>query len=82
GILLAGAVGYGVAGVFLVRGAPDLALTQFLVETMTLVVVVLVLRPMPARFSPGRTRFRVRLVRAVAAGAVGALVTGFALVAS
>ncbi|MFB8778510.1 Na+/H+ antiporter subunit A [Streptomyces albogriseolus] len=82
GILLAGAVGYGVAGVFLVRGAPDLALTQFLVETMTLVVVVLVLRRMPARFSPGRTRPRVRLVRAVAAGAVGALVTGFALVAS
>ncbi|MFE0823336.1 Na+/H+ antiporter subunit A [Streptomyces sp. NPDC058847] len=82
GILLAGAVGYGVAGVFLVRGAPDLALTQFLVETMTLVVVVLVLRRMPARFSPGRTRPRVRLVRAVAAGAVGVFVTGFALVAS
>ncbi|MEU0340468.1 hydrogenase subunit MbhD domain-containing protein [Streptomyces bobili] len=49
GILLAGAVGYGVAGVFVVRGAPGLALTQFLVETMTLVVVVLVLRRMPAR---------------------------------
>lgn len=82
GILLAGAVGYGVAGVFVVRGAPDLALTQFLVETMTLVVVVLVLRRMPARFSPGRTMLRVRLVRAVAAGAVGILVTCFALVTS
>ncbi len=82
GILLAGAVGYGVAGVFLVRGAPDLALTQFLVETMTLVVVVLVLRRMPARFSPGWTRPRVRLIRAAVAGAVGVFVTGFALVAS
>ncbi|MEW1871681.1 Na+/H+ antiporter subunit A [Streptomyces caelestis] len=82
GILLTGAVGYGVAGMFLVRGAPDLALTQFLVETMTLVVVVLVLRRMPARFSPGRTMTRVRLVRAAAAGAVGVLVTCFALVAS
>ncbi|MFI6012618.1 Na+/H+ antiporter subunit A [Streptomyces sp. NPDC051243] len=82
GILLAGAVGYGVAGVFVVRGAPDLALTQFLVETMTLVVVVLVLRRMPVRFSPGRTMTRVRLVRAGAAGAVGVLVTCFALAAS
>src|SRR5690606_42023981 len=53
GLLLTGAVGYGVAGVFLVRGAPDLALTQFLVETMTLVVVVLVLRWLPARIITG-----------------------------
>lgn len=82
GVLLTGAVGYGVAGVFLVRGAPELALTQFLVETMTLVVVVLVLRRMPARFSPGRTAARVRVVRAVAAGGAGVLVTCFALVAA
>ncbi|MGC9540513.1 Na+/H+ antiporter subunit A [Streptomyces sp. UG1] len=82
GILLTGAVGYGVAGVFLVRGAPDLALTQFLVETMTLVVVVLVLRRMPARFGPGRTTARGRLLRAAAAGAIGALVTCLAMAAS
>ncbi|WP_244951786.1 Na+/H+ antiporter subunit A [Streptomyces spinoverrucosus] len=82
GILLAGAVGYGVAGVFMVRGAPDLALTQFLVETMTLVVVVLVLRRMPVRFGPGRTTARARLLRAGAAGAIGLLVTCFALAAS
>ncbi|MFD3628831.1 Na+/H+ antiporter subunit A [Streptomyces sp. NPDC058726] len=82
GVLLAGAVGYGVAAVFVVRGAPDLALTQFLVETMTLVMVVLVLRRMPPRFGPGRSTPRVRLLRAAAAGAVGALVTCFALVAS
>ncbi|GAA2120669.1 Na+/H+ antiporter subunit A [Streptomyces synnematoformans] len=82
GILLAGAVGYGVAGVFLVRGAPDLALTQLLVETMTLVVVVLVLRGMPARFDADRTARRARLVRAAAAGAVGVLVAFFALAAS
>ncbi|CAM5296848.1 monovalent cation/H+ antiporter subunit A [Streptomyces pilosus] len=82
GVLLAGAVGYGVAAVFVVRGAPDLALTQFLVETMTLAMVVFVLRRMPPRFSPGRVRRRARLVRAAAAGAVGVLVTCFALVAS
>ncbi|MBQ1088647.1 Na+/H+ antiporter subunit A [Streptomyces sp. B93] len=82
GVLLAGAVGYGVAGIFLVRGAPDLALTQLLVETMTLVVVVLVLRRMPSRFSPGRTRTRARLLRAAAACAVGVFVICFALAAS
>ncbi|MFE6281392.1 Na+/H+ antiporter subunit A [Streptomyces sp. NPDC057877] len=82
GILLAGAVGYGVAGIFLVRGAPDLALTQLLVETMTLVVVVLVLRRMPSRFSPGRTVTRARLLRAVAACSVGVFVICFALAAS
>lgn len=82
GVLLAGAVGYAVAAVFVVRGAPDLALTQFLVETMTLVMVVLVLRRMPPRFSPGRTTSRARHLRAVTAGAVGVFVTCFALVAS
>lgn len=82
GTLLVGAVGYGVAGLFLVRGAPDLALTQFLVETMTLVVVVLVLRRMPARFTPGRTTWRVRTVRASVAVAVGLFVATFALVAA
>ncbi|WP_320777975.1 Na+/H+ antiporter subunit A [Streptomyces sp. CRN 30] len=83
GILLSGAVGYAVAGVFLARGAPDLALTQFLVETMTLVVVALVLRRMPARLSPGRTTTaRARSLRIVAACAVGVLVTCFALAAS
>ncbi|MFD0313457.1 Na+/H+ antiporter subunit A [Streptomyces flavalbus] len=82
GVLLAGAVGYGVAGIFLVRGAPDLALTQLLVETMTLVVVVLVLRRMPSRFGPGRTVTRARLLRAAAACAVGVFVICFALAAS
>ncbi|MFI8850010.1 hydrogen gas-evolving membrane-bound hydrogenase subunit E [Streptomyces sp. NPDC053499] len=67
---------------FLVRGAPDLALTQFLVETMTLVVVVLVLRRMPARFVHGRTVKRARLLRVAVSGAVGVLVTCFALATS
>ena len=36
-----GVVGYGVALLFLLHGAPDLALTQVLVETITLVVFVI-----------------------------------------
>ncbi|WP_081235647.1 Na+/H+ antiporter subunit A [Streptomyces viridosporus] len=82
GILLSGAAGYGVAVIFLIRGAPDLALTQFLVETMTLVVVVLVLRRMPARFEPGRARTGTRVVRVVASGAVGVFVACLALMTS
>ncbi|PRX46201.1 multisubunit sodium/proton antiporter MrpA subunit [Prauserella shujinwangii] len=56
-VLLTGMIGYGVGGLFLVRGAIDLALAQFLVETLTLVVFVLVLRRLPPPFArPGRER--------------------------
>nr|BFF26473.1 hypothetical protein GCM10025732_44380 [Glycomyces mayteni] len=50
-MILTGVSGYGVAMLFIFHGAPDLALTQFLVETVTIVMFVLVLRRLPARFS-------------------------------
>ena len=43
-VLSLGAVGYGVAMTFLVFGAPDLAMTQFSVETLTVLIYVLVFR--------------------------------------
>ena len=43
-VLALGAVGYGVAMTFLTFGAPDLAMTQFSVETLTVVIYVLVFR--------------------------------------
>jgi multicomponent Na+:H+ antiporter subunit A len=46
-VLLTGVTGYGLVALFAFHGAPDLALTQALVETMTLVVFVLVLRRLP-----------------------------------
>jgi multicomponent Na+:H+ antiporter subunit A len=73
-VLYLGAVGYGVAVLFVVQGGPDLALTQFLVETLTLVIFVFVLRRLPAQFS----RRRLRLSQGVRVGvalAVGAFVT-------
>ncbi|MCC5033616.1 Na+/H+ antiporter subunit A [Streptomyces sp. WAC 00631] len=82
GVLLVGAVGYGVAGLFLLRGAPDLALTQFLVETLTLVIVVFVLRRMPARFSPEKAAPRTRILQGALAGAIGVLVGVFTLAAA
>ena len=80
-VLLLGAVGYSVAALFVLHGAPDLALTQMLVETLSLVIFVLVLRHLPAKF--GRRAHRIdRWLRAAVAGAVGLGVFLFALVAA
>src|SRR5699024_104892 len=49
-VLALGATGYGIAVLFLLHGAPDLALTQLLIETLVLVLFVLVLRHLPKRF--------------------------------
>jgi multicomponent Na+:H+ antiporter subunit A len=70
-VLVVGVTGYGAAVLFVVQGAPDLALTQFLVETLTLVVFVLVLRKLPKDITE-RHRPRERAVRGVIAVAVGA----------
>ena len=43
-VLSLGVVGYGVAMTFLLYGAPDLAMTQFSVETLTVMIYVLVFR--------------------------------------
>ena len=49
-VLSLGAVGYGVAVLFVIQGAPDLALTQLLIETLTLALFVMVLRHLPDQF--------------------------------
>ncbi|MFF2137638.1 Na+/H+ antiporter subunit A [Streptomyces sp. NPDC058193] len=61
-VVLAGLTGYGTALLFVVQGAPDLALTQFCVETVSMIVFVLVLRRMPVRFEEPIGTWR-RLVR-------------------
>src|SRR5690606_8257693 len=53
--LLLGVVGYGVALIYAAYGAPDLALTQVLVETLSIVVFLLVLRHLPEEISPPPT---------------------------
>ena len=78
-IILLGIGGYAVSGLFLLQGAPDLALTQVLVETVTLVVFVLVLRRLPPYFSD-RPLAASRWVRLTVALAVGLTVAGIALV--
>jgi multicomponent Na+:H+ antiporter subunit A len=79
--LFLGAAGYAMAALFVVYGAPDLALTQVTVETLSTVVFVLVLRRLPDRFERQSTKQR-RAVRLVVAGLVGATVFVFAIVAA
>ncbi|QPP05055.1 Na+/H+ antiporter subunit A [Streptomyces bathyalis] len=78
-VVLAGVTGYGTAVLYVLHGAPDLALTQFTVETVSLVVFVLVLRRLPARFPDERRtsmlRRVTRLVIGVAAGGFAAVLT-------
>lgn len=50
-----GIVGYGWALLFVLNGAPDLALTQFAVETLVLVVIMAVLLRLPTRTAPTRS---------------------------
>ena len=79
-VILLGIGGYSVAGLFLLQGAPDLALTQVLTETVTLVVFVLVLRRIPPYFSD-RPLAASRWVRLALGLAVGLTAAGVALVA-
>jgi len=77
GVLLAGVTGYGTALLFVLHGAPDLGLTQFLSETVLTVLFVLVLRRLPRRPAPSPRR--PKAAHAALGVIVGALVGGLAL---
>lgn len=73
--ILAGGTGYGIALLFSLQGAPDLAMTQVLVETFMLVTLVLVMRRLPTFFSDRpftMTRYS-RIGFGIAVGAVVSL---------
>lgn len=80
-VLLAGASGYGMALLFAVHGAPDLALTQVMVETISLVLFVLVLRRLPPYFS-NRPLTGDRYVRLAIGIGAGLMVAVLGLVAT
>lgn len=69
-IFALGAVGLGISVFFAIYGAPDLALTQILVESVGLMVLLLVLRRLPWRFSerPVRAWRWARALLAIGAG--------------
>ena len=76
-VLSLGTVGYGVALMFLAFGAPDLAMTQFSVETLTVVIFVLVFRHYP-RFGALSTRL-IKVRDGLVASVFGLLVAALVL---
>ena len=80
-VLLVGVTGYGLALLFAMGGAPDLALTQVLVETVTLVIFILVVRKLP-RYFTNRPLSSTRWWRVLVALGTGVTVTLIALVSA
>jgi multicomponent Na+:H+ antiporter subunit A len=76
-VLALGAVGYGVALMYALVGAPDLAMTQFAVETLTVVIFVLAFYPLRG-FGDLSSRL-VKTRDALVALAAGTLVTTLVL---
>ncbi len=81
GVVLVSVTGLGMVVLFATSGAPDLALTQILVETVTLVAFALVLRRIPARMGEHNASVWPQ-ARALLAIAVGATMAMVALVAT
>jgi multicomponent Na+:H+ antiporter subunit A len=79
-LLCAGGAGLGIALVFAFYSAPDLALTQLLIETLTVVLFALAFHRLPA-FQPRSSHLR-RMRDAVIAGIFGLLMAAFTLLAS
>ncbi|MDL5487288.1 Na+/H+ antiporter subunit A [Microbacterium wangruii] len=81
GVVLVSVTGLGMVTLFATSGAPDLALTQVLVETVTLVAFALVLRRIPARLGEHNASV-LPVARAVLAVAVGVTMAAVAVVAT
>lgn len=81
GVVLVSVTGLGMVVLFATSGAPDLALTQILVETVTLVAFALVLRRIPARLGE-HNGSALPIVRAVLAIGVGVTMAAVAIVAT
>jgi multicomponent Na+:H+ antiporter subunit A len=75
-----GIVGYGVALFYILYGAPDLAMTQVLIETLTVILFVFVFYHLPRFTQLSKTVNRIR--DAVISVAVGALTTALVLAAT
>ncbi len=71
-----GVIGYGTAIIFILFGAPDLAMTQFAIETLSVILFVLVLYRLPplARLSTRRARIRDALLALLAGGMVTTMI--------
>jgi multicomponent Na+:H+ antiporter subunit A len=78
GAMFLGGVGYAIAVLFALRGAPDLAVTQLLVETLTIVVFLLALRVMARTKTRPVSRFP-QIMRMCVAAVIGVAIPLFVL---
>ena len=71
-----GVVGYGVSLIYILYGAPDLAMTQFLIESLTVILFVLAFYHLPqfTQLSSRGSRIRDILIALLAGGLMSALV--------
>ncbi len=71
-----GVIGFSIALLFVLYGAPDLAMTQFAIETLSVIIFVLVLYKLPrfATFSRPSARLRDALIALAAGGLMTLLV--------
>jgi multicomponent Na+:H+ antiporter subunit A len=71
-----GVVGFSIALIYILFGAPDLAMTQFSIETLTVILFVLVLYRLPgfSNLTGKATRFRDAIVAIAAGGMMTLLV--------
>jgi multicomponent Na+:H+ antiporter subunit A len=79
-VVALGVVGYGVAMIFLLFSAPDLAMTQLSIETLSVILLVLVIFRLP-RYSSYSSKLE-RMRDAGVALAAGALMTALILAAT
>ena len=79
-IALLGSIGFSIAVIFLLYSAPDLAMVQFAIETLTVILFVLVMYRLP-KFARLSSR-RVRAVDVVVAVLGGAMMTLLMLLVS
>ncbi|GAA1467045.1 Na+/H+ antiporter subunit A [Microbacterium thalassium] len=80
GVVLVSVTGIGMTVLFATMGAPDLALTQILIETVTMVAFALVLRRIPARLGERNASVK-PVLRAILGAAVGLTMAAVAVVA-
>ena len=81
GVVLVSVTGLGMVALFATSGAPDLALTQILIETVTMVTFALVLRRLPARMGEHNASVG-RIPRALLGIGVGLTMALIAVVAT
>ena len=79
-IVSVGVVGYSVALIFIMYSAPDLAMTQFAIETLTVILFVLIIYKLPKYVKFTSTSGRIRdLVFACLSGLLLSLITLFVI---